>query len=277
MRVLAIAQPLRQPARRHPATRGRLADRGGHPGGHRRVIGPRPRIGNLCQPLPEAQGRGPVMGGQLVQKRLIILDIHHDVHKGMVLGRCPDHRGAADVDILDAGLVVGALGDRLLEGVKVHHQKVDLLDPMRDHRADMGIVVAQRQKPAMHSRMQGLDPAIHHLGKTRHIRHILDHQPRCAQRRRRSARGQKVDPPRRQRLTQLDQAGLVGYGNQRAAHWVQVGRHGLGPRGRSALPKKGLKCHIHLVPVQVADADGRILRLGQRPPGAGRIVHRAAG
>ena len=128
------------------------------------------------------------MRGQLVQKRLIILDIHHDVDEGMVLGGRADHRRAADVDILDAGVIIGTLGHRLFERVKVHDQEVDFLDPVGDHRADMGVIVPQRQQPAMHRRVQGLDPAIHHLGKARHIGHILDHQPRRPQRRRRSAR-----------------------------------------------------------------------------------------
>ncbi len=83
----------------------------------------------------------------------------------MVLRRGADHRGAADVDVLDAVFVTGAFVDGRLERVEVDHQQVDRRDAVRLHRIGMLLVVADREQAAMHLGMQRLDPAVHHFGK----------------------------------------------------------------------------------------------------------------
>ena len=135
----------------------------------------------------------------------------------MVLGRRADHRRAADVDVLDAVVVVGALRHRRLERVEVDHQQVDRLDPVRGHRRHMLGIVAQRQKPAMHHRVQRLHPAVHHLGKAGQLGHVAHRQPGLAQRRRGAAGRDELDPARGQRPREIDEPGLVGNGNQGAA------------------------------------------------------------
>ena len=84
----------------------------------------------------------------------------------MVLGRGPHHRRAADVDILDAGGVVGAARDGRLERIQVDDQKVDRGDAVRFRRFLVRFVVAHRKQAAMHLGMQGLHPPAHHFGKT---------------------------------------------------------------------------------------------------------------
>jgi len=45
---------------------------------------------------------------------------------------------------------------------------------MRLHRVGMLLVVADREQAAMHLGVQRLDPAIHHFGKARQVRDVLD-------------------------------------------------------------------------------------------------------
>ena len=92
----------------------------------------------------------------------------------MILGRGADHGGAADVDVLNALLESGAFVDGGLERIEIDHQQIDRRDAVRLHRLRMLLVVADRKQPAMHLRMQCLDPAIHHLGKARQLRDIGD-------------------------------------------------------------------------------------------------------
>jgi hypothetical protein len=77
----------------------------------------------------------------------VILGVHDHGHMGVVLGRRPDHGGAADVDVLDRRGVIGAARDGFLERVEVHDQKVDGADAVGLHRRDVLGLVAQRQKP----------------------------------------------------------------------------------------------------------------------------------
>ncbi len=92
----------------------------------------------------------------------------------MVLRGRADHGRAADVDILDAGVIVGAFGDGLFKRVQVDHQQVDRADAVFVHRGDMGVVVAQGQQATVDHRVQGLDTAIHHLGKAGDLGDVLD-------------------------------------------------------------------------------------------------------
>ncbi len=84
----------------------------------------------------------------------------------MVLGRRADHGRAADVDVLDC-LRVGrvAARDRLLEGVEVHADQVDLLDPVLRGCGQMGVLVATGQQTCVQPRVKRLHAPIHHLGK----------------------------------------------------------------------------------------------------------------
>ena len=47
---------------------------------------------------------------KLGQQGRVILDIHHDIDEGVVLGRRADHRRAADIDILDRRGVIRPAG-----------------------------------------------------------------------------------------------------------------------------------------------------------------------
>ena len=111
----------------------------------------------------------------------------------MVLGGGADHRRAADVDVLDAVVVAGALRHRRLERIEVDHQEIDRPDAVRRHRRRVFLVVADRQQPAMHLGMQRLDPAVHHLGKAGQLRHVHDRQAGVLDRLGGAAGGDELD------------------------------------------------------------------------------------
>jgi hypothetical protein len=100
----------------------------------------------------------------------------------MVLGRRARHGRAADVDVLDRGLEIGAARHRGLEGIKIAHQKIDAGDAVLHHGGGMIGLVAQGQQAAMHLGVQGLDPAVHHLRKIGDFRHVGDGKAGLAQR-----------------------------------------------------------------------------------------------
>ena len=128
-------------------------------------------------------------------------------------------------------------------------------------------IVTQGQQTAVHHGVQRLDPPVHHLGIAGHIGHILDRQTRRPQCRSRAAGAQQLNPPRGQSLTKGHKAGLVRYGNQRAAHGIEVSGHGI------QQPFCGLIGQIKFISGQVPDANGSLLRLGQGPANAGGILH----
>ncbi len=262
VRVLTIAQRLGNRSGKGAAARGLDADRTGHPCAHRRVIGRGAGIGDLGELFAEfAAGRSVVLI-HVADQFLIILDIGDNGHKSMVLGRRADHRRAANINVFDAGVIVGACGDRGFEGIEVDHEKVDRRDPVLGHRLSVARIVAQRQKAAMNFGVERLDAAIHHLGETCDLRDILDLQPRLAQRLGRAAGRQKLDPAGIERLCQIDKSGLVG-DRKKGATDGQLFGHGI--------LVSVLICVRRVVFHKIPKDIWRILRLGQRPANAGRI------
>ena len=86
---------------------------------------------------------------------------HRDV--AVVLGRGAQQRRSADVDVLDR-FVEGhvAACHRLRERIEIDDHEIDRLDTVLAHH---GIVdAAPRENAAMHFRVQGLHPPLHHLG-----------------------------------------------------------------------------------------------------------------
>src|SRR5712692_1419017 len=72
----------------------------------------------------------------------------------------------ADVDIFDRIVEARArLRDRFLKRVKVHHDKIDRLDPMLKHLALMALIAAPREDSSVDFRMQRLYPPVQHLGR----------------------------------------------------------------------------------------------------------------
>ena len=78
----------------------------------------------------------------------------------MILGRAPQHRRSADVDIFNR-LVQRRAGlcHRRLEWIEVHHHQVEGLDAVRlQLRQVLGLALVG-QDPAVDARMERFDPA----------------------------------------------------------------------------------------------------------------------
>jgi len=124
------------------------------------------------------------------------------------------------------------------------------------------IVIAQPQKPAVNTGMQRLHAPVHHFGKARHVRHVLDGQACLAQRLGAAAGGQKLHPATGEGLSQFDQSGLVGNGKKGSAHGGEIG-HGQRILGSGLLWSVFFGHGLQHVLLEVADADRRFLCLGQ--------------
>ncbi|MEY3532269.1 MAG: hypothetical protein RI979_293, partial [Pseudomonadota bacterium] len=143
MGVFAVAQGLGQFARERAIARGGFLQLTGQPCGHSGVIGGGAGIGGQCQFLAEGQRGGAAVALHLVDQLRVIGRIGDHGDKAVVLGRCPDHCRATDVDVFDAGGVIGALGDGFFERVEVDDQKVDRFDPMGGHGQKVFVIIAQ--------------------------------------------------------------------------------------------------------------------------------------
>ena len=144
----------------------------------------------------------------------------------MVLRRGADHRRAADIDVLDAVVEVGAARDGFLERIEIDHQKIDRADVVRAHRLGVRGVVADAEQAAMHRRMQRLDPAVHHFGKAGEIADVEHLEPGIAQRLAGAAGRNELDAVAGERAGEFDEPGFVGDGNEGARRAAQVFGHG---------------------------------------------------
>jgi hypothetical protein len=137
---------------------------------------------------------------------------------GRVLGGRAQHRGSADVDLLDDLVGRQALRDGLAERIEVHHHEVDGQHALRLH---VSLVVGQfapRQDAAVDLGVQRLHAATQHLGGAGEVGDLADRHALLRQQRLRPASGEQLDAQRGEPLGELDQAGLVGHRQQRARH-----------------------------------------------------------
>ena len=131
VRVLAVAQRLGEPAAEGAERRRRIVELLGEPVGDRRVIARGAGIGLGGELLAQRQRRRAAVRGKLGEQRGVVLGLDHHRDIGVVLGGGADHRRPADVDVLDAVVVAGALRDRRLERIEVDHQEIDRPDAVR--------------------------------------------------------------------------------------------------------------------------------------------------
>ena len=169
---------------------------------------------------------------QLGEHARVVRRVDHDGDGIVVLRGGAHHRRAADVDVLDRVLVAAAgLRDRLRERVEVDDQQVDALDAVLGH--DAFVDAAPAEQAAVDLRVQRLDAAVHDLGEAGVLRDFLDGEAGLGEQFRGAARGEERDAAAREFAGQLDDAGLVGYREQRAA---DLDGHRDGPRGQDARP-----------------------------------------
>ena len=111
-------------------------------------------------------------------------------------------------------------------------QQIDRTDAVLGHH---GVVQAgATEQAAMDLRMQRLDAAVHHFRESGDLGDIAHGQAGVTQCLRRAARGQQFHAMARQRVGQVEQAGLVGNGQQRPSHGLEIEGHGEGGTERGA-------------------------------------------
>jgi hypothetical protein len=163
----------------------------------------------------EAQlvGQLAAVGLQLGQHGCVLVGRGDDAHVLPVLGGAAHHGGAADVDVLDrVGQRATGLGHGGFKGVEVDHQQVDGVDAVLLERRHVLGQLAARQQAAVHLGVQGLDPAVEHLGELRDLGHLGHGQAFVGQQLGGAAGGEQLDAQRVQFLGEFNDAGLVGDG-----------------------------------------------------------------
>jgi hypothetical protein len=87
------------------------------------VIGGSVREGLEGEPSPQLD-RCPA-GSYRPDQLRITLGSHHNGHGAPVLGRGPDQRHSADIDVLDELILSEALRQRVREGIEVDDDEID--------------------------------------------------------------------------------------------------------------------------------------------------------
>ncbi len=133
------------------------------------------------------QARGHI---RLIERREhggVVRRVYDDSDPLVVLRSRAQHRGSADVDVLDRfGVRAVRPRRRRLERIKIHREYVDHVDAVLDQH---GLVDASaREQAAVDVRMQRLHAAIHDLGESGNSGDLDDGNSGRAQRLRRTAR-----------------------------------------------------------------------------------------
>ncbi len=143
-------------------------------GGNRLVVPGRmgERLGG--QPFAQFEG-GRSVGLDLLENLGVLGGVGGDRGEGVVLGRRPNQRGPANVDLLD-GLGLGHVGPghRGLERVEIHDHQLEAENAVLRKGLHVARVVVTAKQPAKDLGMQRLEPPVHHLGKTRVLRNVVD-------------------------------------------------------------------------------------------------------
>ena len=126
----------------------------------------------------------------------------------MVFSRGANHRWSTDIDILHRvfqGAVVSR--DRRRERVEVDDHQVNGRDIVVAH--DLIVCTAAPKNAAMNFRVQGFDPAIHHLGEAGVIGDFRHGNPLIAQQPAGSACGENFNTSLSQRAGERHDAGFI--------------------------------------------------------------------
>ena len=177
------------------------------PGRHREVVGggvrerPGGQLAALVQRETALGHRGEHVG---VPGR-----VDDDGHRAVILGGGPDHRRAADVDLLHALPGRGAGRDRGLERVQVRHEQLERLDAELGQLGLVRGVRGIREQARVHPGVQRLDPPVQALGEAGQLLHWRDRHPGGGDPGRGGAGGDDLDAGRVQPGRQLLKTGLV--------------------------------------------------------------------
>ncbi len=171
--------------------------------------------------------RVPMRGGAFVLLHLvhdlgIIRRVHDHGHVLVVLGRGPQQRGAADVDVFD-GVLQSAIGfgNGLLELVEVDHHQVDGFNAVGRHLLLVAGQVPASQDAAMDLGVQSLDPAIQHLGEAGELRDLHYGDTIVPQELGGTSGGENFYLVTHQKFGELRQTALIGNAHQGSGYGFQ--------------------------------------------------------
>ena len=123
-------------------------------------------------------------------------------------------------------------GERRFEGVEIDHHQIDEGEPMGRSRREMRLGIAPGQNAGVDCRVQGLDAPVHDLGEMGDRGDFGHGNARGGERLGRTACGDQRHPAIAEEAGEVDQAGLVGDGNEGPANRHIV--HGTGTLGRAS-------------------------------------------
>ncbi len=112
-----------------------------------------------------------------------------------------------------------------LERVQVDHEQVDRPDGVGQHGGLVARVLADGEQPAVHQRVQRLQPAVHHLGEAGEVRDLGDGQAGRRQRVARAAGRHQGHAAPVQEPREVDEARLVRDREQSAFDAAQIACH----------------------------------------------------
>ena len=175
VRILAVAQHhLAGQADRDRARKRPLG------GGAGEEVGDRPIVaGGLGKRLAGQAAaqleRRAAVGRNLIENLGILGRVGGDRGEGVVLGRRSDQRRPANVDLLDGLFPRNALPRHGgLERIEVHHDQLEREDAVLGQRLHVVGIVVAAEDSAVDLRMEGFEPAIHHLGEAGVLGDVAD-------------------------------------------------------------------------------------------------------
>ena len=215
MRVLAIAQLVQTTAANGEPALGGFFHFRFKARRNSAVIGCSARESLRRQMATNGQRGLAIVGVHGLQHLVEIAHIGADGHMVVVLRRGADHGRPTHIDLLDAGVDIGAGAGGFFERIQIDHQQVDLGNAVLGHRRQIILAVTTSQQAAMNARMQGFHPAIHHFGVFGDTGDVARIQSGVAQGLQRTACGQKLDPRFSQLGGAFGETGFIRNGNQR--------------------------------------------------------------
>ena len=171
----------------------------------------------------EGPGGEPLAVGQFALCALLLQQVEqssvfslggHDDDVAEVLGSCTDEADATYVDFLDDVGLACTGSHRVLEGVEVHDDQVDVGDVVLLHLLAVALVLPAAQYAAEHFRVQRLHTSAQDAGVGCHVLHLAAGYAEALDESLGAARREKLYTFGVQCAQNLFQSVLMEYGNQ---------------------------------------------------------------
>src|SRR5205807_7014050 len=159
-----------------------------------------------AQPGRPAHRPGPPQLGEHV---LVLGGPAHDDDPVEVLRRGPEERHPADVDLLQRSVEIRLAPHGGLEGIERDRRQVDRPDPVPGQLRLVPGIAAHGQQPAVHRRVERLDPSIQDLRESGDLAEIRDRHAGAAERGRGPTGREDLDAEIAEAARELDDPGLV--------------------------------------------------------------------